>query len=546
MTMFRKPRKPKKLNPGNNNTHTTEFAAESGVQADEETIHSDFSTSLEANLAYIQQEVPASPDRIIRRFFIGFNHEVEAALVYIDGLTDKRQIENNILRPLMTESRKLEINGNLATNIEFFQKKLITAGDVQAENSPEKALISMLAGDTLLIVDGFPEVLIISTRSWAKRSVEEPDAEVVIKGPHDGFTETLRDNTALIRRKLGHPDLVFESLTLGRKSKTDVCIAYLPGVADKNYVVELKKRLSRIDTDGILAAGFVEQFIEDAPFSIFPTVGYSERPDVVTAKILEGRIAMIIDGTPVVNTVPLLFMENFQSPDDYNFRPFFSTLIRWIRFISFGLTVLSPAVYVALTNFHQELLPTKLLISMAATKEGTPFPAVVEVILMGLVFEILREAGIRLPRPIGQAVSIVGALVIGEAAVEAGLVGAPTIIVIALTAISSFVVPTLAPVSIILRLFLTMLAGFLGAIGIITGLIVTLLHSASLRSLGVPYLTPLAPLAVPDLKDILVRAPIWALSTRPKYIGWKNPHRQGASQMPHAPSSRESEPEDHG
>ena len=204
---------------------------------------------------------------------------------------------------------------------------------------------------------------------------------------------------------------------------------------------EVKRRLERIKTDGILNAGYIEQYIEDAPFSPFMTVGYTERPDVAAARILEGRVAILTEGTPVVNTVPFLFVESFQSPDDYNFPLYFTTLTRWFRYIAFAGSVLSPGMFVALTTFHQELLPTPLLISMAAAMERTPLPAVGEALVMGLIFEILREAGIRLPKAVGQAVSIVGALVIGEASVQAGFIGAPVVIVVAFTAISSFAVP---------------------------------------------------------------------------------------------------------
>lgn len=244
----------------------------------------------------------------------------------------------------------------------------------------------------------------------------------------------------------------------------------------------------------------MEQYIEDAPLSLFPTVNYTERPEVAASRILEGRVAIMIDGTPVVNTVPMIFFESFQTADDYNFR--------WLRFLAFMITILLPALYVALTTFHQEMIPTSLLISMAAAEEGIPFPAAFEVIIMDIIFEILREAGIRLPRPVGSAVSIVGALVLGDASVNAGIVGAPVVIVIALTAIASFMVPFQVESVTLIRLGLVFLAGFFGLYGILYGLLLILIHLASLRSFGVPYLTPLAPWGLTDLKDTVVRAPL--------------------------------------
>jgi spore germination protein KA len=320
-------------------------------------------------------------------------------------------------------------------------------------------------------VDGVAEVLVLSTVGWEKRAIEEPPSEVVVRGPREGFTETLRTNTALLRRKIRNPNLTFEIMNIGKQTKTEVCIVYIRGIAYDSLVAELKRRLQRIKTDSILESGYIEEFIEDAPFSIFETVDYTERPDAIAGKVLEGRVAIIINGTPVVLTVPAIFLEFFQSPEDYYLRSYYSTLVRLVRYAAFAFSLLSPAIYVALVTFHQELLPTPLLISIAAAKEGVPFPAAFEAISMGLVFEILREAGIRQPRPIGQAVSIVGALVIGQAAVTAGFVSAPMVIVVALTAIASFVTPKLSDLTALLRILLTIMAGCLGAFGIMIGLL---------------------------------------------------------------------------
>jgi spore germination protein KA len=243
-------------------------------------------------------------------------------------------------------------------------------------------------------------------------------------------------------------------------------------------------------------------------------------------------VAILTEGTPVVNTVPFLFVESFQSPDDYTFRPYFTTLTRWFRYIAFAGSVLSPGMFVALTTFHQELLPTPLLISMAAAMEGTPLPAVGEALVMGLIFEILREAGIRLPKAVGQAVSIVGALVIGEAAVQAGFIGAPVVIVVAFTAISSFAVPKQFDVGALLRVVITILAGLFGLYGILIFLIITFTHLVSLRSFGIPYLSPISPLMPKDLKDVLVRAPAWAMVTRPESLDISDPVRQEFDLMP--------------
>lgn len=494
------------------------------------------SADLEGNLNLLQERLGKSPDIIIRRLRLDLEQKTMAAIVYIEGLTDEKIINEHILHPLMKAKGPVKGIKDHEKILERLMAQVITVGGVQKTVKIEQIVSLVLAGDTAFLLDGAVNALLLSTRGWQKRALEEPDTEVIIKGPRIGFVETLRVNTALLRREIGHPNLTFETLVVGKKTKTEVCLAYLQGLTDQKLVDEVKRRIRRINTDAILAAGFLEEFIEDAPLSPFPTVTYTERPDVAAAKILEGRVAIITDGTPAVNTVPALFIESFQNPDDYTFRPYYSTIIRWIRYLSFALSILLPGVYVSLATFHQELIPTTLLISMAAATEGTPLPTVLEAVGLGLVFEILREAGIRLPRPVGQAVSIVGALVIGEAVVSAGLISAPTVIVVALTAISSFVSPVQVGVAAFLRLSLTVIAGALGAFGIVLTFLAVLVHLASLRSFGVPYLSPLAPLVPRDLKDVAIRAPLWSMLTRPEFIGGKDPQRQEFQLRPEVPA----------
>ena len=495
---------------------------------------------LALNLAMIEECLGASPDVINREFKIGSQKEINGAIVFIDGLTDKEQINRNILAPLMIDTRKTEteiLNKNL---LEFIKTKVVPIGDVKTQLTVSEVVDSVLSGDTILLVDGVVGALVFSTKGWEQRAIAEPPSEVVVRGPREGFTETLRTNTAILRRKIRNPDLTFEVMRLGKQTKTDICIVYLKNITNSRLIDEVKRRLKAIKTDSILESGYIEQFIEDAPFSPFETIHYTERPDSIAGKILEGRVAIIINGTPAVLTVPTLFVEFFQSPEDYYVRSYYSTLTRWIRYMAFLFTILSPPIYVALVTYHQELIPTPLVITLAAAREGVPFPSVVEAIGMGLIFEILREAGVRQPRPIGQTVSIVGALVIGQAAVSAGFIGAPLVIVIALTAIASFATPRLSEVSAILRLGLTILAGFLGAFGIMIGLLGILIHMVSIRSFGVPYLEPIAPLHIQDLKDVVVRAPWWAMFKRPSSMMLEDRQRQEFLLMPQPSSSQDS------
>lgn len=272
-------------------------------------------------------------------------------------------------------------------------------------------------------MDGFAQCLILGSKGYEKRSVDQTDNEVVVRGPKESFTENMRTNTALLRRKVRNPGLMVETIRLGKRTETPVALVYIKGLTPEDLLTEIRRRLSTIDTDCILDSGYIEQYIEDAPFSVFPTIGHTEKPDVLAAKLLEGRAGIIVDGSPYAITMPLLFVEKFQSAEDYYIRPWFASLIRLFRYFSFAISILTPALYVSLTTFHQELLPTKLLYSVAAAREGVPFGAFFEAIFMLVMFEILREAGIRLPKPVGQTIGIVGALIMGESAVSAGIVG---------------------------------------------------------------------------------------------------------------------------
>lgn len=317
-------------------------------------------------------------------------------------------------------------------------------------------------------------------------------------------------------------------------TKTCIIVTYIEGLVEPSLVTEVNSRLSRIEIDGILESGYIEELIEDQPSSPFPQILSTERPDVVCGNLLEGRIAILVDGTPFVLIAPTTLFSLLQSSEDYYQRSLASTAIRWLRYFFTAMSFVLPSLYVALITYHHEMVPTSLLISMASSREAVPFPALVEAMIMEVTFEALREAGVRLPKQVGAAVSIVGALVIGQAAVQAGLVSAPMVIVVAITGIASFMIPHyIAGISIrLLRFPMMLLAGTLGLLGIMLGVIMAVVHLCSLRSLGVPYLSPVGPLRVQELKDTLVRAPWWMMDTRPKLLGEANPHRQAPGMKP--------------
>jgi len=496
---------------------TTKSPAPSQTQKENSNHNRPISSNLKNNITYIQERLNNSSDIILRHFQIGKN---DAVLIFIEGLTDAKIVNEHVLEPLMGLDQHPPLTPDTISN------HLVEISKVTQIATMNALIEGCLAGDSVLLLHNHPQALLLNTRGFETRSIKEPDTEVVVRGPKEGFTEKLQVNISMLRRKLKTENLIIEDLTLGVQSATTVSFVYLKGIARAEVIQEVRERVSKIKIDAILESGYIEQLIEDAPRSPFPTISNSEKPDIVAAKLLEGRVAILVDGTPVVLIVPKLFVESFQSAEDYYSRPYYASLVRTLRYASFFITTMGPALYVALTTFHQELIPTDLIISMASAREGTPFPAMFEALGMGAVYEILREAGIRLPRPVGNAVSIVGALVIGEAAVTAGLISAPLLIVIALTAISSYVVNALADVAAILRLLFTFLAGFMGIFGIICVFLGILIHLCALKSFGTPYLSPLAPLQPKGFLDLFIRAPMQALITRPANISNKNNKRQ--------------------
>lgn len=489
------------------------------------------SNKLEDNINNFKKIFGESLDIIYRRFSFGDNGEFSAGLIYVEGLNENFVINETIMKVFMYDSKIANIK-NIKVNIEFIEKNMLSVAHSKRTSFQQEIIDACLSGETIFILDGSEEALIIHSEAWESRGVEEAKTEAVVRGPREGFSENIATNMALIRRRIKSPNLVFESIRVGKQTRTSVCIAYLKDIADPKLIQEIKERLNKIKIDAILESGYIEQLIEDEPSSIFPTIGNSEKSDTAAAKILEGRACILVDGTPFVLTMPMLFVEGFQSAEDYYSRPYLASMIRMLRYMCFFISIFAPVTYVVLSTFHQELIPTTLLFTMAAGREGVPFPAVVEAGLMIVTFEILREAGVRLPRPVGQAVSIVGALVIGEAAVSAGLVGGLLVIVIALTAVSSFVVPVYTDVVSILRIVFLILGGALGIFGLGIGVLIVFAHAVSLKSFGVPYFSPLAPLVKDDIKDTLVRAPLWKMNKRPVAIAWKNIFRQNEDIKP--------------
>ncbi|MFC5649397.1 spore germination protein [Paenibacillus solisilvae] len=489
--------------------------------------------TIDENVAEIRKRLGDSSDNKILELMMPAGRLSRLAIVYTEGLADQVAISeySKVLMEIDLSGAQLSEDGKpigseatcrLAKGIASGYGPLLEVKDF------EGLLNIVLIGGVAVLSDS-DQAFAISLQKWKERTVSEPTTESVVRGPKDAFTESIRTNTALIRRKIRYPDLWLETKTVGRISQTDVGIMYVKGLADESIVDEVRNRIGSIDIDGILESGYIEESIQDTTFSPFPTIYNSERPDVIAAELLEGKVAILVDGTPFVLVVPALLISFMHSPEDYYQRYDISSLIRLLRFIGGFIALLGPSMYVAITTFHQEMLPTPLLISLASQREGIPFPAFIEAVIMEVTFEILREAGLRMPRTIGMAVSVVGTLVIGQAAVAAGIVSAAMVIVVSMTAISSFIFPAYSISNTIrmLRFPLMGLAASFGLVGVFVGMLGIITHLAGLSSFGVPYASPFTPLqSMSDAKDTLIRLPVWAMKKRPSVFAKLNPVRQ--------------------
>jgi len=494
------------------------------------------------NIQTIEQINENSADIVKREFVFHGARNISGAVFYTDGLVNVQLIDQEVLKPLMIYSSQIEELGKQTLYQHQLADKLcenlLLNTSIKLVKTFEEVIENLLSGDTVLFLDHTDKAFIISTKGWDARSVDEPSSETVVRGPRDGFTENIRTNTALVRRRIRDPLLRVEGLKIGDKSKTDINIAYIKDTVKDGLVEEVKNRLQKIKIDGILESGYIEEFISDSPLSPFTTIQSTERPDKVTAAIFEGRVAIFVDNTPFVLIVPTYFWQFFQASDDYYSSYWVGSFFRLVRYIGFLISLTLPSFYVMLATFHQEMIPTALALTIAAGREAVPFPVLLEALIMEFAFELMREAGLRMPKPIGQAVSIVGSLVVGQAAVQAGLVSPFMVIVVATTGIASFTLPNYAASFSIrlLRFPLLIASGVLGILGFTFLFSLISIHALSLRSFGEPYAAPLFPLRPGDQKDIIVRMPWWTMDKNPQ-MAKGDLERQEDNQMPKPPNT---------
>ncbi len=474
----------------------------------------ELTSSLDQNMAIIQR-LFVDVD-ILRIKFIENNHQqaLRFCIAFCDGVVNSAIINDNIVRPLMISNAALlgpQLMDTLANHV-------VQISEAKQTVDFSEIIEAISYGDTVLFADGTAKALILNTKGFTTRSTTEPENERSLSGPREGFTESIMQNLSFIRRKVRTSELKMKFLSVGTRTKTSICVSYINGLADKRILDEVQKKLNEIDIDGVLDSNYITELIRDKKWALFRSTGYTERPDVVVGNLLEGRIAIFIDGTPSVLTVPYLFIQNFQSNEDYYLNFYYTTYSRLLRIIGFFITVGVPGFYIAIVAFHHEMIPTQLLINIAAERQSVPLPANIEAFIMLVIFDILRETGIRMPSNIGQALGIVGALVIGQAAVEAKMVAAPMIIVVGITGITNLLVPKLNAPVIYLRFFVLLASSIFGFFGFVLSSACMLIHIFNLTSFGLPQVMLSGSYQYQEIKDLAFRSPWWWMRTRPGRI----------------------------
>ncbi|WP_225999767.1 spore germination protein [Paenibacillus sp. BJ-4] len=472
----------------------------------------------DADLKSLQAAIGGNSDVHFREFMVKKFH-ARSVLIFIEGMQDEELMNKQVLQVLMFEGQQEQPEESTSENISksFIKESLMPLTQISEVANMEELHESILLGHTALLIEGMNGALLVGAPNGSIRSVNEPTSEALLRGPRIGFTEVLSENTSMLRRQGLNKSLEIKKFQVGSRIKKDLVIAYIKDIVNPELLQEVNHRISKIDMDFLPESGYVEQLIEDNYLSPFQQAHNTERPDRVMNALMEGRIAILLDGTPFALIVPVTFSMLLQSPEDYYERWIPGTLLRLLRFTGAFIALMGPALYISFISFHPGLIPTRLVISIIETRQGVPFPSVIEVMILEISIEILREAGIRLPKPIGPAMGIVGGLVIGDAAVNAGIVSPFLVIVVSVTAISSFSIPTYsAGITLRLLRFAGMLfAAVLGMFGTILFFLLICIHLTKLKSFGVPYITPFTPIRLKDWKDLYIRVPLSLMKRRP-------------------------------
>lgn len=491
---------------------------------------------LPADEEFLVQVIGQSVDINYRHLTLPILANTPALLVQIKGLVDTAELEDSIIAPLMTRPH-LDSTDTSGQNTDLITRLMdcgLSVAGVKASQLWSEICDAIVSGDSVLFIDQQPSALILANRGWKQRGISEPTAEIETRGSKDCFVEDIMVNMAMIRRRIRDYSLRFESFKVGQRTKTDISLVYIGDLVNPDLLNEVRNRFAGIQTDAVTSSSSLEELTEDAAFSVFPTTEHTERPDKACAALLEGRIVILVDNNPFPLIIPAGFWNFIQVPGDYFERYYIGTFWRLLRLLAIFLTLSSTSAYVLLTSFHQEMLPTSLALKLASGRLGVPFPSVIEAIIMEIIFEIMTEAGVRMPKALGQTVSIIGTLVIGQGAVTAGLVGPALLIAVAVGAISSFAIPSFSMTNAIrlLRFPLLLLSASLGLFGYLGGIIVINLHLMSMRSFGTPFYAPMSPWIGSDQKDTVLRVPRWKMILRPKMFRPKDQVRESSDLQP--------------
>jgi spore germination protein KA len=477
---------------------------------------------LNGNIDLIREGLGAQSPMVVKHFYIGMEKPLEAAIIYVNGLANKDVIDRDVLNPLM-----LHIVENLTgkANIgDYLCRRYISMSNTVVELDLNTVINHLKRGKTAVLINGALEVIIADTTGGTQRAMIEPMNETASKGPRDGFVENLEVNISLIRRKVKDKNLTIELFNLGRRLQSDVAMVYINDIVDKQVLEELKKRIEAIDVDAVLSSGKLEQYIEDYPYTVFPQSFSTERPDRAIANMLEGRIILLVEGTPMVLAYPAIFMQFFQAVEDYTQRTVISSFVRLLRILAAVIVITLPSIYLTLIKFNVELIPIKFVTPIVQSRIGIALTPFLEILAMELVVEFLREGGLRLPTKIAQTLSLVGGIIIGDTAIRSKMVSPTTLLIVGITVITTFLIPNYdMSLSIrVLRFPMLILANIMGIFGIAVGWFLILVHLSSLDSLGVPYFE----FHKSDLKDTFIRAPLWKMNKRPEGIPSQDPIRQ--------------------
>ncbi len=469
------------------------------------------SCQLLETLNTLKETFASSSDLVIRPITVA---GYQAAVVSIEGMIDRHMMTNAVMIPLSNMSDSYDTPEAAMRDIEF---SVLGFVDLLRADTIEQLSELIVSGFAAVLLDGVEYAVLGGLQAFMIRSINEPSTEVGVRGSREGFTEAIRVNISMIRRRLKSPKLTFEMMQVGSESKTAVCLCYMRGRVSEALLSQVRRRLTDCPLDMVLESGYLQPFLEGRHRSVFTGVDVTERPDTLCGKVAEGRIGVLVDGTPFVLVVPFLFAEHFQSMDDYTGHPVYASFIRLIKYIAFFVSLLLPGLYVAIGTHHPEILPQQLLLSFINSARSTPFSLMPEALLIHFLFEIMREAGLRFPKSVGPAVSIVSALVIGESVVRAGLVGAPMVIIVALTSISAFVIPSLYGSTAVLRFAFIILGGTVGLYGVLLGLLLLMCSLCSVEIHGIPVTAPITPFSFKAMRDVFVRLD-WRRLSRHRFL----------------------------